>query len=219
MPVRLAACEPCRPSKVASDHIRLVCSRCQNSDHKEHCVHRDKSFKRIWKSDGSGEEQVQCNRKSLTLPAPPPPPSLLSSRPVTSHGPPSTDIKTTGWNYPNPGYRETSSHATIFQQLSFGHGDGDSAQKCLNLPWASSLMHRKFCRITVGHAEQVTLDSGHRWHLGSLPHGDFDYLTETRWSVMCAWLKKRILDLRKDPDEQSKARQIQWDSSKVTPGM
>ncbi|ATY59658.1 Fungal transcriptional regulatory [Cordyceps militaris] len=64
MPVarkKLAACDPCRAAKVACDHSRPVCIRCQNQSREVECVYRASPFKKTKR----GAEQ------STTTPATP----------------------------------------------------------------------------------------------------------------------------------------------------
>lgn len=51
MRVRHAACEPCRRAKLACDHSRPTCSRCRNRNQTDHCVYRDRPFRRKINND------------------------------------------------------------------------------------------------------------------------------------------------------------------------
>ncbi|PSN72388.1 hypothetical protein BS50DRAFT_485249 [Corynespora cassiicola Philippines] len=104
MASRLAACEPCRSSKLACDHSRPVCSRCRNRNRADSCVYRLAPFKK--------------KRKQLTPIAP----SERSSRLPSTH---SSETETSLPNvtatprlYPNPGYLGSSSHTTLFDHFS-----------------------------------------------------------------------------------------------------
>src|SRR3954462_12143311 len=46
MASRLAACEACRKAKVACDHKRPACSRCESNDRAGICIYRTTPFKR-----------------------------------------------------------------------------------------------------------------------------------------------------------------------------
>lgn len=46
MPPREAACEPCRRSKLACDHLRPVCTRCLGANRADACEYRISPFKR-----------------------------------------------------------------------------------------------------------------------------------------------------------------------------
>lgn len=46
MPVRLAACDPCRYSRLACDHSKPVCSRCRDRNQAANCAYRERPFKK-----------------------------------------------------------------------------------------------------------------------------------------------------------------------------
>ncbi|KAG0645056.1 Quinic acid utilization activator [Hyphodiscus hymeniophilus] len=46
MPTKLAACDPCRSSKLACDHALPVCARCHEKNRAGTCVYRARPFKR-----------------------------------------------------------------------------------------------------------------------------------------------------------------------------
>lgn len=96
MPPRLAACEPCRSSKLACDHAQPVCSRCQERNRTDACKYRERPFKRRRISIDTEIRQVSSPRAGTTI--------ALEGRLAPSR-------------YPNTGYRGVSSHATIFGQL------------------------------------------------------------------------------------------------------
>ncbi|EME45299.1 hypothetical protein DOTSEDRAFT_129045 [Dothistroma septosporum NZE10] len=108
MPNRLAACDPCRTSKVACDHVRPVCSRCRKEDNVDGCVYRQRPFKR----------QRRSEHESRSPPAPlprapgssrTPPPFAERSHALVAHA------------YPNPGFLGDSSHTAIFEQIVASH--------------------------------------------------------------------------------------------------
>ncbi|KAI5360087.1 Putative zn(2)-C6 fungal-type DNA-binding domain-containing protein [Septoria linicola] len=112
MPVRLAACDPCRLSKVSCDHQRPVCGRCSESG-PENCQYRERPFKRR-----RGVPAPQELRPAHISPLAEPvgvtvtailPTTLVNDSPATSTSTPHV--------YPNPGYQGQSSHATIFDTV------------------------------------------------------------------------------------------------------
>jgi hypothetical protein len=56
---RLAACDPCRRSKLACDHEQPVCSRCQSRGKASACVYRDSPFKRKSRRDSEPPDRVR----------------------------------------------------------------------------------------------------------------------------------------------------------------
>ena len=97
MASRLAACEVCRKAKLACDHKRPACTRCENNNKTSMCIYRVSPFK----------------RKRLANP----------SSPGVSKRVHSSGLSTSSFNprpnvYPNPGYLGSSSHATIFEHIS-----------------------------------------------------------------------------------------------------
>ncbi|KAJ5087375.1 hypothetical protein N7456_010991 [Penicillium angulare] len=98
MSSRLAACEACRRAKLACDHKRPACTRCENNNRAGICIYRVSPFKRKRASEiVSPEISIADGRAPET-----PPSSTFSPRPNP---------------YPNPGYFGSSSHATIFDQI------------------------------------------------------------------------------------------------------
>lgn len=101
MPTRLAACNPCRHSKLSCDHARPTCSRCRDRNRAASCVYRAKPFKKRAKIK-TGAVSFDHSRQTcgddvgtgscLTVPS---------------------KLRT----YPNPGYLGPSSHTTFFNQL------------------------------------------------------------------------------------------------------
>ncbi|KAL3440661.1 hypothetical protein BJX65DRAFT_26051 [Aspergillus insuetus] len=95
MAARLAACEPCRKSKLACDHNLPVCTRCTNSNRADACVYRTAPFKRR-KTDAAPAEHFSENVGGTVLvPSPLPTPN----------------------RYPNPGFIGSSSHVAIFNHI------------------------------------------------------------------------------------------------------
>ncbi|KAF2138152.1 uncharacterized protein K452DRAFT_235039 [Aplosporella prunicola CBS 121167] len=90
MPPKLAACDPCRLSKLACDHSRPVCSRCRDRDKAAACCYRSRPFKK---------------RR-----VPPHEPRELGFNLTPSTYTPK--------HYPNPLYQGSSSHTTLFNHLS-----------------------------------------------------------------------------------------------------
>ena len=101
MPIRLAACDPCRSSKLACDHVRPACSRCRESNRVSKCIYRERPFKRGKTLNGQHAQQVNSTRLGASI----------------------GRVRTTFRNYPNPGYLGSSSHATIFGHLPTGNDD------------------------------------------------------------------------------------------------
>ncbi|CAD0039659.1 unnamed protein product, partial [Aureobasidium pullulans] len=110
MPPREAACEPCRKSKLACDHVRPVCTRCQGANRAEACEYRISPFKR--------------RRTDLG-----PSPRIVNSRQTRESEPPATAAATpTIRPYPNPGFQGSLSSAAIFSHISPRHHEPGSAQ-------------------------------------------------------------------------------------------
>ncbi|KAL4812584.1 hypothetical protein BDW67DRAFT_193577 [Aspergillus spinulosporus] len=101
MASRLAACEPCRKSKLACDHSRPVCTRCRNSNRTGLCVYRTAPFKR---------------RRTGTTPAQDPSRSIRTIGDTESIIPAFAPTRTPN-RYPNPGYTGSSSHVAIFNHI------------------------------------------------------------------------------------------------------
>lgn len=99
MASRLAACEVCRKAKLACDHKRPACTRCENSIKAGICIYRTSPFKRRRLANPSPgvSQQVHSSGRSPSF----------NSRPNS---------------YPNPGYLGSSSHATIFDHISLDQG-------------------------------------------------------------------------------------------------
>ncbi|KAH6994725.1 hypothetical protein EDB82DRAFT_546178 [Fusarium venenatum] len=108
MSARLAACDPCRRSKLACSHERPVCARCQARGQEAGCIYRNLPFKRtIPDSDRS--------RRHLS-----PMPTVAVSTPAETPSPATH-------RYPNPGFLGQSSHSTIFARMANStHNDGKS---------------------------------------------------------------------------------------------
>ena len=99
MPMRLAACDPCRSSKLSCDHVRPICSRCRERHQGSGCTYRERPFKRRKTPEA---RQVNSPRDDVSL----------------------TRVGTTSRNYPNPGYLGSSSYATIFGHLPTSNDNG-----------------------------------------------------------------------------------------------
>ncbi|CAH0056166.1 unnamed protein product [Clonostachys solani] len=100
MSVRLAACEPCRLSKLACNHERPVCSRCSFRGQGRSCTYRDRPFKRRERRNGTTPGVGRASPQSSISP-----PEQLLTTPRPHH-------------YPNPGYLGHSSHSAIFNQVN-----------------------------------------------------------------------------------------------------
>lgn len=100
MPVRLAACDPCRTAKVSCDHA-APCGRCKENDRTADCTYRQRPFKR---------RRIQ--------------PELAHHQAHFAQTPPRTEgspVTTTNL-YPNPGFQGVSSHTSIFDQVKASGG-------------------------------------------------------------------------------------------------
>lgn len=109
MPARLAACDPCRISRVACDHVRPVCSRCHKENNVEGCVYRDRPFKRRRRSENA---------------SPRPPSTPATARPDSNSTSPAfveRPLALPVHAYPNPGFLGDSSHTAIFEQIVASH--------------------------------------------------------------------------------------------------
>lgn len=103
MSAKLAACDPCRFSKLACDHAKPICGRCQKRSPPVICEYRARPFKkqkRQLRSVSSREVRSREQQSSGTLQTQ----QSASTPPIRQ--------------YPNPGYLGNSSHTTIFQTLS-----------------------------------------------------------------------------------------------------
>ncbi|OAA53676.1 Fungal transcriptional regulatory protein [Cordyceps fumosorosea ARSEF 2679] len=111
---KFAACDPCRAAKVACDHARPVCIRCQNQSRQGECVYRASPFKKT----------KRAPEKSTT----PATPGLMSHTPsrqqsfTAANGRPSVlsgsdAVAPKSHRYPNPGYLGTFSSTTLFGNL------------------------------------------------------------------------------------------------------
>ncbi|KXJ90364.1 hypothetical protein Micbo1qcDRAFT_226266 [Microdochium bolleyi] len=105
MASRQAACDPCRTSKLACDHSRPVCTRCQARGRPSDCTYRATPFKRRRQSSRPPLETHTSTHSAHTH-ASSSPASRLPSAAPTGPSP-----------YPNPGYQGFSSHATLFNHI------------------------------------------------------------------------------------------------------
>ncbi|KAM3420494.1 hypothetical protein BST61_g3762 [Cercospora zeina] len=106
MPTRLAACDPCRTSKVSCDHAKPVCGRCSKNDESDKCAYRDRPFKR--------RRTIRSSAPSAIAVTTTPPVPIVTDSPSTSNSVPHV--------YPNPGYQGRSSHAAIFDTVKASGG-------------------------------------------------------------------------------------------------
>ncbi|KAF2112247.1 hypothetical protein BDV96DRAFT_497984 [Lophiotrema nucula] len=106
MPTRLAACEPCRSSKVACDHARPVCSRCIERDCASNCSYRTRPFKKRKHEEAASTEAAPSSQRDETV-------EPAGREDSVAGGPFSAKSRV----YPNPGYLGSSSHTTFFSQL------------------------------------------------------------------------------------------------------
>ena len=112
---RLAACDPCRSSKVACDHRRPVCTRCREGGRdRSKCTYRTTPFKKRKHRDSpdlnswnqlTPQDELAARADSLTSRSVP---QLSASR----------HSSVSRVRYPNPGYQGPSSHAAIFSQVA-----------------------------------------------------------------------------------------------------
>lgn len=98
---KVAACDPCRFAKLACDHTRPTCDRCRRKQTASDCTYRTRPFKKKQPVQRESQEEVQETR-------------LPNQQTIDSH----EDTNTHSRHYPNPGYLGSSSHTTIFRQLS-----------------------------------------------------------------------------------------------------
>lgn len=126
MPVRLAACDPCRTSKVSCDHA-VPCGRCKESA--SDCTYRQRPFKRR-----RLEQEISLPPRTRTDFHQPSPAESSSSTPNV---------------YPNPGYQGTSSHTSIFDQVKASGGAADvltQPQPSISLETTGSLEDYEIAR-------------------------------------------------------------------------
>ncbi|OAQ98783.1 hypothetical protein LLEC1_05579, partial [Akanthomyces lecanii] len=106
---KFAACDPCRAAKVACDHARPVCIRCQNQSRQAECVYRASPFKKTKRPP-----------EKTTTPATP---GLMRQQSFVASG--RTPVLGNGGDaatkqphrYPNPGYLGSFSSTTLFGNL------------------------------------------------------------------------------------------------------
>jgi hypothetical protein len=115
MPIKLPACEPCRTSKQACDHVK-PCSRCRERGSPSACLYRARPFKKR-RLEHAGQELLGFSNTES--------PVALSSTLVATNNH-STDSLTAAEtpepsrgmpNYPNPGFLGSSSHTTFFEHI------------------------------------------------------------------------------------------------------
>lgn len=106
MPIRLAACEPCRLSKVSCDHAKPVCGRCVEAERTENCQYRERPFKRRRTLLPEAERDDEI--------------SFDSDTPMSTGAP-------TSRTYPNSGFLGSTSHTAIFEHLTASSSDNTPA--------------------------------------------------------------------------------------------
>lgn len=67
MSTRLAACEPCRKSKLACDHQQPVCNRCRDGNRPGLCIYRSAPFKRR-KTSNAVTENISSHQYGIPNP-------------------------------------------------------------------------------------------------------------------------------------------------------
>ncbi|CAJ0552307.1 Ff.00g062860.m01.CDS01 [Fusarium sp. VM40] len=120
--VRLAACEPCRRSKLACDHEQPTCSRCRTRGQNALCTYRERPFRR--RALRSRSKEIEESIPTETA---------ASSPGLGDTSLPEVVTTSSARRYPNPGYLGISSHSTLFNQVSSG-GESDPS----SLPPAST---------------------------------------------------------------------------------
>lgn len=109
---KLAACDPCRFAKLACDHAKPTCGRCQRRDAASDCTYRPRPFKKKQLVQKVALDAVQ-----------------KSQLPNQGTADPQEFVVARSHHYPNPGYLGLSSHATIFRQLPPAlHDETDGSQ-------------------------------------------------------------------------------------------
>ncbi|KAK1713012.1 uncharacterized protein BDZ83DRAFT_637911 [Colletotrichum acutatum] len=122
MNVRLAACEPCRRSKLACGHERPACTRCTGRGQRSHCVYRSRPFRRrVTRTQVQETESLMSVGPTETIA------TVTSSTPQSPADAPSPSTgtptaSTQPYRYPNPGFLGVSSHSTIFNHVFSGDG-------------------------------------------------------------------------------------------------
>ncbi|KAH7142097.1 hypothetical protein EDB81DRAFT_691571 [Dactylonectria macrodidyma] len=112
MSVRLAACEPCRRSKLACGHEQPTCTRCRDRGKGVLCVYRARPFRRRVPRSYSREPEQSMPAQA--------PASSCSLRDTTSSPETASTSPRQQRRYPNPGYLGISSHSTLFNQVISG---------------------------------------------------------------------------------------------------
>ncbi|KAK1705438.1 hypothetical protein BDP67DRAFT_548624 [Colletotrichum lupini] len=127
MNVRLAACEPCRRSKLACGHERPACTRCTGRGQRSHCVYRSRPFRRrVTRTQVQETESLMSVGTAETIA------TATSSTPRSPADAPSPNTgtptaSTQPYRYPNPGFLGISSHSTIFNHVFSGDGCGPAS--------------------------------------------------------------------------------------------
>ncbi|KAH8647382.1 hypothetical protein BX600DRAFT_443585 [Xylariales sp. PMI_506] len=121
MPVRRAACEPCRRAKAACGHEKPVCARCRDRG-QAYCVYRARPFKR--KSTNKNVPNLRTIRSDSLV-------NILEPEqrvnPNTYVATPATATESaTRHRYPNPGFLGPYSQSGILEQVS-AYATADSA--------------------------------------------------------------------------------------------
>ncbi|KAL1896100.1 hypothetical protein Sste5346_004840 [Sporothrix stenoceras] len=112
---RIPSCEPCRTSKLACDHGRPVCARCNRKGTPDQCVYRKDPFKRT-----SNGPNTAARRRSARSPASQLSPNgdynQLQPLPELANSQPPLQLTL----YPNPGFQGSSSLNTILDTVEDG---------------------------------------------------------------------------------------------------
>ncbi|VUC24616.1 unnamed protein product [Clonostachys rosea] len=151
---RLPACDPCRASKLACDHVRPVCGRCRAKAQGSSCEYRQRPFKKTRRTIGGGpsplnnrNDQIVNRRRSETVSS--------SSTPVS--GPLQKPNR-----YPNPGYLGSSSYTTLFGQLPLGGGDSADGDGFNAAPKNGTISEAMVNEAQVSHGAEL-IEQLHRF--------------------------------------------------------
>ncbi|KAF9877088.1 hypothetical protein CkaCkLH20_05354 [Colletotrichum karsti] len=171
MPPKLAACDPCRLSKLACDHAKPVCSRCRARDQASRCAYRDRPFKKRSKrrqQETSGSASGVISSSSIATDTAIP--TATSSAAAAAAVAPLTKPR----RYPNPGYLGSLSYTTLFYQISSAGVDNEIGKDTLREPP---------CRI-----DSATISQGANLIEELVNHSEL-----SRWiSLVNCWLGKGV---------------------------
>ncbi|KAL7914397.1 hypothetical protein GGI35DRAFT_467506 [Trichoderma velutinum] len=102
---KLPACDPCRASKLACDHLQPVCTRCRDANRSNRCKYRELPFKKKRKRNTSNPS-ANTTESPRRPSAPPSDPDMqVGSMVIKAH------------KYPNPGYLGRFSYTTLFDHI------------------------------------------------------------------------------------------------------